>query len=43
MAKALNKNAPMEMVCYGGGEAYAELALHFGFSNMDPGDFISDV
>ena len=27
----------------GGGEAYAELAFNMGFSNMDPGDFISDV
>ena len=27
----------------GGGEAYAELAFNMGFSNMDPGDWISDV
>ena len=27
----------------GGGEAYAELEFNMGFSNMDPGDFISDV
>lgn len=26
-----------------GGEAYADLAFHMGFSNMDPADFISDV
>ena len=26
-----------------GGEAYADLAFHMGFSNMDSADFISDV